>query len=55
MRTQPAVLMLKNDGWPVTAKARIAPRQMSARLDPIFIVCPFLAALAPPYEGVRGL
>jgi len=35
----------------VTAKARIAPMQMSARLDPIFIECPFVVALSPPGEG----
>jgi hypothetical protein len=36
---------LKNEGVAVTAKARIAPKQMSARLEPIFIGCPFQAAV----------
>jgi hypothetical protein len=40
--------MLNTEVLAVTAKARIAPRPISERLDPIFIVCPFPAALSPP-------
>jgi hypothetical protein len=40
--------MLKTEVLPVTANARMAPRQMNARAIPVLMDAPFLAVLGPP-------
>jgi hypothetical protein len=40
--------MLKNEVLPVTANARMAPRQMNPRAIPVLMDAPFLAVLGPP-------